>query len=402
MDQKFVEFQDRVRAIGGHFVYSKCHFDKSRIWDFGFMKDCYICAVFDDAGAEQYSVVAAVGENEALEEANVYLTLPGIPGQKDCTWENVAELYKEGIEDRVSSEIDALIEAGKIEGVTKSGIHMIEKWEPDEWALSPKELATVLGDEHSAWTAYLEILQEKILMNPELERYEFEEIKKSVVPQLSDVARDIAQLPDFDLDEYLQERVFVEYNPDDWNPMIRVNLLIDSGNWKYDCNCDDLLNPDLSEERRQCSSVLYVADLLGKKAELEKALADDRKTEDPFVVSTLKELENCPYQEGATMVFLAKIPLHRLLDVLDAQKEAKKHPEQPVPKITMPKCTFCGLFNPWNGSGSLLDIDLPDKLSIPVDKTEVQVEEVPGIAYSVGRVYGFIPYAWREAEYVKA
>lgn len=69
--------------------------------------------------------------------------------------------------------------------------------------------------------------------------------------------------------------------------------------------------------------------------------------------------------------------------------------------IVVPKGNLCGMFNSWNGGGSLMEMELLRDLHIPVifprktqyDRCELCVDE-PGSGYCIDEVYGLIPSVW--------
>jgi hypothetical protein len=71
--------------------------------------------------------------------------------------------------------------------------------------------------------------------------------------------------------------------------------------------------------------------------------------------------------------------------------------------IVVPKGNYCGMFNSWNGGGSLMEMKLLRDLYLPVkflrktqyDRSELCVDE-PGCGngYCIDEVYGLIPSAW--------
>ncbi len=73
--------------------------------------------------------------------------------------------------------------------------------------------------------------------------------------------------------------------------------------------------------------------------------------------------------------------------------------------IAIPKGNHCGMFNSWNGGGSLMEMELLRDLYIPAGfprKTEygrsaLCVDEPGCNGYCIDEVYGLIPSAWGEA-----
>ena len=124
-----------------------------------------------------------------------------------------------------------------------------------------------------------------------------------------------------------------------------------------------------------------------------------RKTHSPFLTSICQELENQSYTMGCLTV-LMKSTLNEMADILEKEVETGER----VPKeIVFPKDTMVGIFNPWNGSGSVLEIELEKELVLPTKLIwELQVEGVkPEWTYTVDQVYGLVGDAWKECKEVR-
>lgn len=111
----------------------------------------------------------------------------------------------------------------------------------------------------------------------------------------------------------------------------------------------------------------------------------------PFLTSICQELANMPNYMN-TMTVLTKLSLADLAEFM-----------QPGKEIVIPKESMVGIFNPWNGGGSTLDIVLEKDLIIPSDLLyDIQIEGVkPDHGYSVDNVYGLVGNAWVSAKAVQ-
>ena len=116
-------------------------------------------------------------------------------------------------------------------------------------------------------------------------------------------------------------------------------------------------------------------------------------TEEPkneFIKSVVDELNDATYsmEELTVLVTLDK----NGLELLDSIAKGEGN-------IEMSKDTMIGLFNEWNGSGSLLEIQLDKPLVVPADMIRnVQIEGQPSNSingYTVNDVYGLVGEAWK-------
>lgn len=75
---------------------------------------------------------------------------------------------------------------------------------------------------------------------------------------------------------------------------------------------------------------------------------------------------------------------------------------QQIKYITIPKGNTCGIFNSWNGGGSIMEMELLRDLKIPVtfkrktkyDYLALEVDECGCNGYSINEVYGLISSFW--------
>lgn len=116
-----------------------------------------------------------------------------------------------------------------------------------------------------------------------------------------------------------------------------------------------------------------------------------RDSHNPFLTSVCQELANM-VNDMNTMTALVSISLDDLAEFM-----------QPGKELVLPKNAMIGIFNPWNGGGSTLDIELEKDLVVPSDLLyDIQIEGVkPDWSYTVDGVYGLIGSAWVPAKQVR-
>lgn len=104
-----------------------------------------------------------------------------------------------------------------------------------------------------------------------------------------------------------------------------------------------------------------------------------------FLSSICEELENHTYYHGALTV-LAEMSISDFISMQEGNKNI----------VLSPRSTI-GIFNPWNGSGSLLEIQLEKPLTFTTDMIhDVQIEGVkPDNSYTVNQVYGLVGSCWK-------
>ena len=118
------------------------------------------------------------------------------------------------------------------------------------------------------------------------------------------------------------------------------------------------------------------------------------ETDSKFVQSVSDELDNMTYEmsELTALVSLSGENVYKFLDAYESGKGS----------ITLSKNTMIGLFNEWNGSGSILEIELEKDAVFPVSMIRnVQIEGQRSDyihGYTVNDVYGLVGSAWTQGE----
>ena len=108
-----------------------------------------------------------------------------------------------------------------------------------------------------------------------------------------------------------------------------------------------------------------------KKSELKKALADRGNSQSPLLRSIYCETLNCGSHMNA-LVFLVKMTLEEYFTLHDGiNKERERNKSYYLSERTgrgylvLSKDTTCGLYDSWNGSGSVLEIKLEKDVRLP-------------------------------------
>lgn len=196
------------------------------------------------------------------------------------------------------------------------------------------------------------------------------------------------------------------YEAAEWNdvsldhgPDLPVNLMVDSGNWNYDLDCDNYLavkEMDKNRDRFERSSLLWLAKKLGKEQEWRDLISlyreDGTKAleecQDPVLKSMLRETDEL--MDSGTLTFLVRLPMKDVMNIIMAQEEKKGG------TVTLLKNCVCGLFDPLHGGGSGLGIEPGQELTIPVSEIRASVDGAEDRLYGVDDVYGLVASAWRD------
>ena len=153
------------------------------------------------------------------------------------------------------------------------------------------------------------------------------------------------------------------------------------------------------------SSLLWLARQQGyTKTQLWQALRKgDMADPKGFLESCRVECANLP-SHMATVTFLVKMTLEQLIDLNRCVRlqdrngrnyDASKNPY--CGYIVLGKDTMCGLFDPWSGGGSVLEIQLERDVRLPIKYIWSALPDGCGHGrYGVGSVYGMCGSAWQD------
>lgn len=110
-----------------------------------------------------------------------------------------------------------------------------------------------------------------------------------------------------------------------------------------------------------------------------------------FLTSVCQELDNV-HNYMTCMTVLAKMSMYQFAEMMHPNKE-----------VVIPKDAMVGIFCPWSGSGSVLEIELEKDLVIPSEKIwDVQIEGATlDNTYSVNSVFGLVDNCWEDIKEVR-
>lgn len=129
----------------------------------------------------------------------------------------------------------------------------------------------------------------------------------------------------------------------------------------------------------------------GEKNSYDKRFKMFTATHSKFLSTVCQELDNMGYSFGVVTV-LANMSMNDYAKMLQQDSE-----------VTMPKGCMLGVFAPWNGSGSVLEIELDKDLTFNrEDIYDVQIEGVkPDQGYTVNQTYGLVSSAWQKPKAIE-
>lgn len=239
---------------------------------------------------------------------------------------------------------------------------------------------------------------------------------------LSDIANELRKLrPDEideaeweqEIDDFLYENpgMYFEYPYDHYlDQEFYVNIVLDTGDGNYDFTLNYHYPAWQGNEGAidPKASLCWLAKQQGyTPGQLRDAL-NDGDIENPagFLQSCRQEMANvCTHMNALTFLVRMNlrdlITLNKLVRMQDRNGRLYDAAKRPYcGYIVLDKKTMCGLYDGWNGSGSVLEIELEKDVKIPIKYifTALPDEVTHGTPYSwsVNSVYGMCGSAWRD------
>lgn len=224
-----------------------------------------------------------------------------------------------------------------------------------------------------------------------------DDFKKKVDPELledADIIED-GNLDDGDIREELMNIVCVDY-PEDWalSQEFCFNIIISNGDDNYDFWLNEhIVDEDGKvDENAEKAGLVWLAKQQGYTLEeVIEALNSNPTIQQmkPFLSSINNEVYNGYGCEA--LIFCVKMTLGQAIKLKEKMKE------NPNGSIVLDKRATCGLFNLWDGSGSILDISCEKDIEIPFENIwKFYVDKRRSNRYdSIHNVYGTDGSLWK-------
>lgn len=224
-----------------------------------------------------------------------------------------------------------------------------------------------------------------------------DDFKEKVDPELLEDANIIADgnLDDGMIREEFMDTVYVDY-PVDWalGQEFCFNIIVSNGDDNYDFWINEhIIDEDGKvDENAEKAGLVWLAKQQGYTLDELVEILKNGDIEEPktFLETVLQEVANGYGCEALT--FCVKMTLGQTI----ALKEKMK--ENPNGSIVLDKNVTCGLFNPWDGSGSILDISCEKDVEIPFDNIwKFYIDEKRSRnCDSIHNVYGTTDAFWKD------
>ncbi len=227
-----------------------------------------------------------------------------------------------------------------------------------------------------------------------------DDFKEKIDPKLFEDANiiedgNLDDLDDGDIREEFMEIIYVDY-PIDWaeNQEFCFNIIVSNGDDSYDfCLNEYIVDEDGNvNENAEKSGIVWLAKQQGYTLEelVEILKNGDIKEPKTFLETVLQEVANGYGCEVLT--FCVKMTLGQAINLKEKMKSS------PNGSIVLDKKVECGLFDSWDGGGSVLEIACEKDVEIPFENIwKFYIDTCGNNRYdSIHNVYGTDDSIWRD------
>lgn len=251
--------------------------------------------------------------------------------------------------------------------------------------LTLKELTAVIDAEGSHYDALIDLLDEDYadaaddaldaLMDALHDRWDEDSAPLPWDDADEDTVREIVRnAVDFvlDYDHFLRQTLY-------------LNILINTGDGNADFTHNNWLDRyALTRPIPDDSGLLWLARSQGySDADVERAIRAPQKPHGVFLDSVIDECANATSLMNA-LTFFVQMSVGQFVAWLDSGAD-----------LTLSSDAACGLWDPWTGGGSLLEITLERPVTIPFAIAEAAPDGVRG-NYDVADTYGMLRRFWTD------
>jgi hypothetical protein len=194
-----------------------------------------------------------------------------------------------------------------------------------------------------------------------------------------------------DIRDWIDEHVFFNYPYRHYlDQDVYVDIIADTGDGNYDYTMNELFGCIYSKKGyREESSVTWLMKQQGySEAQIMEFIENENFQGSKLLKSIYTECLNTTTCTNA-LTFFVKMTVEECFDL----HEALNDKENAKKTITISKDSPCGLYDPWNGAGSVLEITLEKDVVLPFEYVDSAYPDGCR-GYSVGDIYGMMQRFW--------
>ena len=224
-----------------------------------------------------------------------------------------------------------------------------------------------------------------------------DDFKEKVDPKLLEDANIIedGNIDDYMIRDIIMDTIYVDY-PVDWaeDQEFCFDIIVSNGDDNYDFWLNEHIVDETGEvdENAEKAGLVWLAKQQGYTFEelIEFMKDEEYVNSNKFISSLVAEIFSGYGCEALT--FCVKMTLGQAIDLKEKMKS------NPNGSIVLDKKVECGLFDPWDGGGSVLEIACEKDVEIPFENIwKLYIDERRSNRYdSIHNVYGTDSSLWRD------
>ena len=175
------------------------------------------------------------------------------------------------------------------------------------------------------------------------------------------------------------------------NQDVRVDIILDTGDGNFDFTENELFGCIYQEKgyRPESSVILLMKQQGYTEAQIIRFIENEDFQDSKFLKSVYDECINTTTCMNA-LSFFVTMTLEECLDL----HEALNSKEKAGKSIVIEKGTPCGLYDPWGGAGSILEIETEKDVVVPIEFVSSAMPDGCR-GYGVDEIYGMIDRFWK-------
>ena len=191
--------------------------------------------------------------------------------------------------------------------------------------------------------------------------------------------------------DWIDENVYFNYPYRHYlNQDVYVDIIVDSGDGNYDYTMNELFGCIYSEKGyREESSVTWLMKQQGyTEAQIRQFIEEEDFQNSKLLKSIYSECLNTTTCMNA-LTFFVTMTVEECFDLL----ETVNNKENAGKTMIISKDIPCGLYDPWNGAGSILEIELEKDVALPMEYVDSAYPDGCR-GYGVDDIYGMTYSFW--------
>jgi hypothetical protein len=227
----------------------------------------------------------------------------------------------------------------------------------------------------------------------EMEMEAYNEIEQVIKSELDDVV--YVQNEDF-IRDWIRDNISIEYPYDHFlNQDVYLDIIVDSGDANYEFVLNNLFNFYRNDDEpiggNAESSLLWLMRQQGYTNEVITEFVVNWNSQGSRFLESIKEESQNTSSWMNTLAFFVRVTLCDALDL----HEKLQSPEGKQGFIIIDNNATCGLYDPWQGAGGLLQIQLERDVELPLKLIDSALPDGCR-GYSVTAIYGADGSLWSD------